>query len=301
MSSNNGTSLPQGATHSPYNYVPTRWVAIVFVVLFGISTLLHIGQAIRFRMWWLFPTICICGAAEAAGWGGRLWSSYNPSNGDAFMLQICTTILAPTPLVAANFIILGRIIRALGASYSRIPPRWYAIIFCVCDIIALAIQGAGGGIASSANTHAGSGANIMLAGIIFQTVMITLYAGLAIEYFIRRFYNKPFPAKQGIVASSVIGKPSMGSNLKIMTTALMFSTLFLFIRAIYRTIELADGWNGRVISTEVYFNVLDGAMVILAIYTMNIAHPGVFLPSKDEMDSTKTSNDSLAMKERGGV
>ena len=62
----------------------------------------------------------------------------------------------------------------------------------------------------------------------------------------------------------------------------------------YRTIELADGWNGRIISTQVYFSgldltylvnailiiltdVLDGAMVTLAIYTLNFAHPGFLL------------------------
>ena len=34
-----------------------------------------------------------------------------------------TLIIAPTPLVAANFILLGRIIRRLGPQYSRLTPR----------------------------------------------------------------------------------------------------------------------------------------------------------------------------------
>jgi hypothetical protein len=67
---------------------------------------------------------------------------------------------------------------------------------------------------------------------------------------------------------------------------------------VYRTIELADGWNGRIISTEVYFSalnpissrrkivilskldVLDGAMVTMAMYALNIAHPGFLLPEQ---------------------
>ncbi len=32
-------------------------------------------------------------------------------------------VVAPTPLVAANFILLGRIIRRLGPQYSRLTPR----------------------------------------------------------------------------------------------------------------------------------------------------------------------------------
>lgn len=65
--------------------------------------------------------------------------------------------------------------------------------------------------------------------------------------------------------------------------------------AIYRVAELSDGWNGTIISTQVYFSkfsfcvnkakrsnfspldVLDGAMIVLAIYTLNFFHPGFLL------------------------
>jgi hypothetical protein len=56
---------------------------------------------------------------------------------------------------------------------------------------------------------------------------------------------------------------------------------------VYRVIELQDGWLGRIIRTQVYFNVLDGAMVTLAMCTFNFAHPGsllkpVIVDNKDE-------------------
>jgi hypothetical protein len=47
--------------------------------------------------------------------------------------------------------------------------------------------------------------------------------------------------------------------------------------SVYRLVELSGGWDGPVIRTQVYFLVLDGGMVTLAIYTMNIAHPGYLL------------------------
>jgi RTA1 like protein len=37
--------------------------------------------------------------------------------------RMITTSLAPTFIVAANFIILGHIIRRVGPQYSRIPPK----------------------------------------------------------------------------------------------------------------------------------------------------------------------------------
>ncbi|KAK0460205.1 uncharacterized protein EV420DRAFT_1763121 [Desarmillaria tabescens] len=69
----------------------------------------------------------------------------------------------------------------------------------------------------------------------------------------------------------------MDKGLKYMIRALVFNTVCLIVRAIYRTIELADGWDGKVIHTQAYFNIFDGAMVILAIYTLNFAHPGYLI------------------------
>jgi hypothetical protein len=55
-------------------------------------------------------------------------------------------------------------------------------------------------------------------------------------------------------------------------------------RAIYRTIELSDGWNGEVMSTQWLFDVFDASMVVLSVYTILILHPGWLLsqPSPKE-------------------
>ena len=105
----------------------------------------HIAQAHRFRLWWLFPTAVLCGLLEILGWSGRLWSSRNPTLHKAFVMQcvspmsinfrtfyadresrgrISTTILAPTPFIAASFIILGRITKRLGPQYCRLSFKW---------------------------------------------------------------------------------------------------------------------------------------------------------------------------------
>ncbi|KAJ8522070.1 hypothetical protein ONZ45_g1285 [Pleurotus djamor] len=266
---------------SPYGYTPTRYVTFIFVVLFSLSTIAHFGQAAIFRTWWLFPTVCLAGAVEILGWAGRLWSTYNVTASDPFMMQITATILAPTPLVAANFIILGRIISRLGPVYSRLSPKWYTIIFLSCDIIALVIQGVGGGIAASAADGDGdavTGGNIMLGGIIFQLVAITLYSICAVEFFMRYLGDRPVRSvPKPIEGDQEATRGVLDTRLRLMISALAFSTLLLFIRSIYRTIELADGWDGRIITTEVYFNVLDGTMVFLAMFAMNVAHPGVLL------------------------
>ncbi|KAJ6622845.1 RTA1-domain-containing protein [Mycena sp. CBHHK59/15] len=283
------------ADDANYGYVPQESVAILFIVLFGISTILHIGQAIHYRMWWLFPTACLCGVGEIIGWSGRIWSSISPTLKDPFLMQITTTIISPTPLIAVNFILLTRIILRLGSQYSWITPHWYSIVFVSCDLIALVIQGIGGGMASSANdlANANIGAHVMLGGIVFQFVAIVVYTLLSAQYLWRYTKNKPVRSTSSIRAT-------MDKNLKIMICALVFSTIVLFIRSIYRIIELATGWDGRIIHTEVYFNVLDGGMVVLAIFTMNFFHPGMFLESTraaehNELKSVKIATSSSSI------
>ncbi|KAJ7501116.1 RTA1-domain-containing protein [Mycena galericulata] len=280
-----------------YGYVPKEWVAIIFHALFGISTIAHISQATWFRTWWLLPTAVLCGIGELVGWSGRLWSSLSPTAETPFIIQISTTIIAPTPLLAANFIILSRLIHQLGLSYSWLTPKWYTRLFLPCDIIALVVQAVGGAMASSAGEDdlaaANRGANVMLGGIGFQFAAILIFSTLAVDFFQR--YLRDRPVRLGVSKRGVLTR-----RLKIVLAALAFSTLTLSVRSVYRIIELASGWEGSIIRTEVYFDAMDGAMVVLAIFTINFAHPGLLLrpgrrSEKDSIGlmSSETSYDML--------
>lgn len=269
---------------SPYHYIPTEGVAITFIALYGLSTLIHTGQAVYYRMWWLLPTVCLCGLLEILGWSARLWSSFSPILSSPFEMQITCTIIGPTPLLAANFVILGIMIQRLGPQYSRLSPKWYTILFCSCDIVSLVVQAVGGGkaaVASGNDMNPTPGGHIMLGGIVFQLLTITIYAIFAVEFYVRYTRNLPIRRSTDSPASTESDeRPEfMSGKVNLMSVALLFSTTCLFIRAIYRTIELSNGWNGRIISTQVLFNVLDGAMITLALYTVNFAHPGLLLGS----------------------
>ncbi|KAI0078295.1 RTA1-domain-containing protein [Panus rudis PR-1116 ss-1] len=286
---------------SPYNYVPTEWICALFVTLFGLScrkyymhyrfpyklaegvgvvSVIHLTQALYYRLWWLIPTACLATVAELIGWSARLWSSKNPPLVTPYLMQITTTIIAPTPLIAANFIILGRLINGLGSCYSRLSSKWYLIVFTSCDLIALVVQAVGGAQASVAandKKDPTQGGNVMLGGIAFQLVAVVMYMVLASEFVLRFLYNRPLreaPRGKNNVPHSW---DALDWRIQLAFISLAFSGVCLLIRSIYRTIELADGWFGTIISTQIYFNVLDGAMIVLATYTMNIFHPGILL------------------------
>ncbi|CCM03424.1 uncharacterized protein FIBRA_05555 [Fibroporia radiculosa] len=269
---------------NPYGYVPTEWICALFVALFSFSTLIHASQAVYTRLWWLFPTACVAGILEIIGWGGRLWSSQNPLAKEPYLMQIVTTIIAPTPLVAANFIVLGELIRRLGHCYSRLSAKSYMIVFVSCDVIALVVQAVGGAAASLAINQGKSpepGAHTMLAGIIFQLASITVYLVLAMEFILRFLYEKPLRSTN---------KPSpaykFDRNIKLMLFGLALSSICVYIRSVYRTIELAEGWRGYINSTQHFFDWLDGGMIVLAMFTVNVFHPGFLLGRANVWNTT---------------
>ncbi|KIJ45153.1 hypothetical protein M422DRAFT_46958 [Sphaerobolus stellatus SS14] len=277
----------------PYHYIPTEWICALFVGLFSATALIHLAQGMWYHLGWLLPTAVLAGTGEVIGWVARLWSSQNPLNMTPFLMQISATIIAPTPFIgysglATNFIILGRVIDRLGPQYSRLTPKLYSIIFLCADIVALIIQAVGGAQASDAASNGqdpNPGGHIMLGGIFFQMAALVFYMILAAEFLTR--YNLDKPIRSNTKERGVLTK-----RLKLQLIGLSLMTFFIFVRTVYRSIELIDGWDGVIISTQWCFNAFDGAMIVLAMYTLNIFHPGRLLQvtQVNEPDIEKAAN-----------
>jgi hypothetical protein len=110
------------------------------------------------------------------------------------------------------------------------------------------------------------------------SVAITAYIGLATEFFTRLFSRKAIrsevlehtrDAETGSSTTLIGGNGSLApsqsekraiiereidTRMKLMIFGLCLSTLVIYIRSIYRTVELSDGWSGRIIQTQVYFS-----------------------------------------------
>ena len=85
----------------------------------------------------------------------------------------------------------------------------------------------------------------MLAGIVFQLVCIVFYTALAAEFLWHYTQDRPF--RRAFVYEHRAKTPR---RLKIMLLGMSIMTVCLFIRSVYRTAELSDGWNGTIITTE---------------------------------------------------
>ncbi|KAI0651906.1 RTA1 like protein [Trametes meyenii] len=277
-----------------YGYLPSDPANKTFLILFVVTTLLHLAQATRARTWWLLPTVVLAGIGEILGWAARTWSFYKPLNSDAYLMQTVALVIAPTPLIGALFITFGRLSGRLGLQYSRISPRLYSRIFLTSDCVALLVQAAGGGIAASSDDRNVSrmGSNIMLGGIVFQLVSLSIFCVLMAEYLIRRLRNKPL--RKSVANNSVdtlydvSEESSIEKPMLYLAIGLCAETLFLYIRGVYRVIELADGWHGKVIQTQSLFIVFDGVMVLVTMLCLNLFHPGQLTNAKPRREASPT-------------
>ncbi|EAL20696.1 hypothetical protein CNBE0610 [Cryptococcus deneoformans B-3501A] len=316
---------------SPYDYTPTGWVTILFIVLFSVSGALHLVQATIFKYWIVFPTIAVGVALEIIGWAGRYWSNQNVLYNPPFLMQIITMVtdqkrtdllshqcssvvgwlanlrrvaIKSTAdqmcLLAWDYTILGIAIQNLGRQYSILAPKAYVALFVTCDVISLILQAVGGGWAASSEFPVPkSPTNIMVAGIIFQLVSMIIFSLLACDFMYRAWKKKPYQRKLRQVVDEPIGETGSGATEgtegekydEVERSAVVrgwwwvmagtaICSLMIIIRGVYRSVELVQGWNGYVISREVYQDCLDGIPMFIAVLSINIFHPGFFLPRR---------------------
>lgn len=151
----------------------------------------------------------------------------------------------------------------MGRQYSPIAPNLYLWIFCTCDFLSLLLQAAGGGIASAESDKVGGntaiGTNIMVAGIIFQMVSLTAFVYFFVLFLVRT------------------RKLKVPRAINLLTAATTLSLAAIYIRSVYRTVELLQGWRGYLITHERYFIVLDGVMVAICGGIFVFLNPGVLL------------------------
>lgn len=144
-------------------------------------------------------------------------------------------------------------VMTFGAEISRIRPAWYTYIFVGCDVFSIALQGTGGGLASSANgpgTLLDSGNNVMMAGLAFQVFTLAVFAVLSAEYFFRVSKHKEElnPATYSLRASK---------KFKGFLCALAIAYVAIMTRCIYRVAEMAGGWGNSIMRDETAFLALD--------------------------------------------
>lgn len=162
-----------GEFHDFYKYTPSKAAAIVFIILFLITSCVHFFQLIKGRVWFYIPLvvggICACYSytsrvkyiklpnqiswltlilqtVEVIGYSARIVSSTQaPLFTDTpYIIQTLFLLLAPALFAASIYMELGRIVILLdGEQYTVIRRTWMTKIFVTGDVLSFIVQGMG--------------------------------------------------------------------------------------------------------------------------------------------------------------
>ena len=193
---------------------------------------------------------------------GRLILHNNAWSDIGFNLQIVFLTFAPAFLAAGIYLNLKQLIIAFGDSLSRIKPAWYTWLFISCNILSIALQGAGGGVASAASPDQKSlldtGNGVMVAGMIFQVVTLLLFGVLSVVYAFRVWkYQHELDFEANTLRQSL--------KFKAFLVALVLAYLVILIRCTYRVAEMSGGWGNPVMKEETLFLALDSLSVVFFV------------------------------------
>ena len=172
----------------------------------------------------------------------------NPWDGNGFNVQIVCLIIAPAFIAGAIYLTLKYFVITVGREYSRIKPKYYTWIFCLCDLFSLILQGSGGGIAATANTHNMEkvGNNLMMAGIVWQVATLMGFAAMVGDYVKRAWSQRNSWSQDTVLLVS-------STKFKLFTASTALAFLTVFIRCVYRIAEMANGWANSIMQDETDF------------------------------------------------
>lgn len=201
---------------------------------------------------------------------------YNdPFDDNGFTIQICCLIISPAFVSAGIYLTLKHIVISFGESWSRLKPVWYTRIFIAGDIFSLVLQGAGGGIASTADTGSSlqdTGTNMMIAGVIFQVVILAFFGYFLAEYTLRTHRRRDQLSAESM---ALFHKTSF----RCFMGAVIVAYTGIFVRCVYRIPELTGGWRSELMRNEPEFIVLEGVMIVIAVLVLTVFHPGYCFPA----------------------
>ena len=274
-------------------YIPSLAGNALYAAIFGLLLIAQLFFGIRYRTWSFVTWMSFGLVGELVGYIGRIMLHNNVFDFNAFLIYLIPLTIAPAFITASIYLCLARIIHIVDPKLeaTRLKPMTYTKIFVTSDFISLVLQGAGGGLAATADDQAGSdtGINVMIAGLAFQVISIVVFIALCSDFAFRLWKQHSKPK----MSSSLSLRTKAGNNdaydedtstnariratrlFRLFILALALATLFILIRSSYRLAELQGGFNGKLANDEVTFMILEGPMIILAAVCLTGAHPGL--------------------------
>ena len=198
---------------------------------------------------------------QVIGYCGRAWSHSDPTKIGGYVMQSTLILIAPALFAASIYMILGRLIRVLGAeSLSIIPVSWMTKIFVLGDVVSFFMQAGGGGLQASGSHDIGQ--KIIIGGLFVQIIMFSIFLVTTII-----FHRRALKQNTGLMLSSIV-------NWKRYLHILYITSTLILIRSIFRVVEYLQGHDGYLSSHEIFLYVFDAILMFLVMLIFAIWYIG---------------------------
>ncbi|MCJ1308128.1 hypothetical protein MMC25_001780 [Agyrium rufum] len=261
-----------GTTFYLWNYLPSQPASIIFIILFFITTTLHLWRMFELRSWFCIPfTIgCIC---EIIGYATRAASYTQTSILLPYIIQSTFLIIAPAFFAASIYMTLGRVIRCVeGEPLSIIRVSRLTKTFVAGDIMSLLVQAGAGGLIANTKT-AQLGNNIVVAGLCIQLALLGLFFATAVT-FQRRIGKEP-------TSESLRTKAPWKKTLCVIYTV----SALIFGRSVFRVVEFVMGRDGYPMGHEWTLYVFDAVPMLAVTIIFWVWGPVFDRPAVDDVES----------------
>ncbi|KAK1149810.1 hypothetical protein N8T08_003361 [Aspergillus melleus] len=249
-----------------WDFCPSIGASYLFLVLFGLTTLAHLAQAIFYRKFYCW-VITVSGLIQTLTYVFRVLSILSPASYTDYAAWFILILIAPLWTNAFVYMVMGRMVWNFtdDAQVLRVKPWRFGLFFVILDIIAFIVQVYGA--AQAAGNHITyekqmEGLHIYMGGVGVQQLFVLLFVACAISFHRKVIRQRRSDGKQGLLL------------LYVLYACLALITM----RIIFRLCEYSQGLKSKIPRHEAYQYCLDSVPMLISLVALNVVHPGRIMP-----------------------
>ncbi|KAI1056330.1 hypothetical protein NW752_000961 [Fusarium irregulare] len=267
MAGDCGSTCP--ASDGFYTYSPSVGGNAVLLTVFALLALVALYFGVRSKTY-LFSLALTTGLfLEVLGFIGRILLHSKQDDQGHFFLVLFGTVLGPSLMSVAIFIVLPHILSIYGKPICPFRPLVAGLIFWGLAAVTIIFELVGI-IFTAYETNGFSrkqGAAIAATGLAIQALSLIACTGLHFWFTLSLSTRRgTLDARHSQVYSS--------SQFKKFLMAMEMASALLIVYSFYRLVEFADGVSGDVFQNQAAFMVIGGVLPFLAAALLTIIHPG---------------------------
>ncbi|KAK4076571.1 uncharacterized protein Triagg1_4174 [Trichoderma aggressivum f. europaeum] len=251
---------------SMWQLSPSLGASITFLILFVLTTAIHLGQAVYYKQKYCW-VIIMSGIWQVLTYIFRTVSIQQPDSFNYYATWFVLILIAPLWTNAFVYMVFGRMVWNYTDDRRvwRVKAQHFGFVFVLLDIVSFVIQvyGAAKATAKDAPTDKVlQGLHIYMAGVGIQQLFILIFCLFALRLL--------FLLSPGV--------------LLLYTQFVVLALISL--RIIFRICEYAQGLDSSIPLHEAYQYALDSLPMLLALVAFNAIHPGrIMRGSKSDLPS----------------